>query len=175
MMIGNKKEERRVCTILLHIIRKSPTPSENRLTAILNWKKAKVWPGIWTRPVQTECHRSTTCATTTSIVHIILGFRASMVVRPVTVFSLPVAFHRFQRSKSRTLGSFICSTQNFDLWFCRSHPRWSVRNRHRYIRPRPTTNSKSFVLSLFNLVFSFSLACLSLSFWLSLTLSVCLF
>ena len=28
-------------------------------------KKAKVWPRIQTRPVLTECHRSTTCASTT--------------------------------------------------------------------------------------------------------------
>ena len=41
MMTGNRKEEGRVCTVLLHFIRNSPTPSENRLTAVLNWKKAK--------------------------------------------------------------------------------------------------------------------------------------
>ena len=46
MMIGNRKEEGRVCTVLLHVIRKSPTPSENRLTAILNWKKPKSEPGF---------------------------------------------------------------------------------------------------------------------------------
>ena len=40
-MIGNRKEEGRVCTVLLHIIRKSPSPSENRLTAFQNWKKPK--------------------------------------------------------------------------------------------------------------------------------------
>ena len=40
--------------------------SENRLTAILNRKKAKVRLGIQTWPALTECHRSTTCATTTS-------------------------------------------------------------------------------------------------------------
>ena len=38
-MIGKKKEEERVCTVQLHVIRKSPRPSENRLTAFLNWKK----------------------------------------------------------------------------------------------------------------------------------------
>ena len=34
--IEGRKEEGRECTVLLHVIRKSPTPSENRLTAILN-------------------------------------------------------------------------------------------------------------------------------------------
>ena len=37
-MIGKTKEEGRVCTVLLHVSSKSPTPSANRLTAILNWK-----------------------------------------------------------------------------------------------------------------------------------------
>ena len=32
----NRKEEGRVRTILLHVIIKSPKPSENRLTAIMN-------------------------------------------------------------------------------------------------------------------------------------------
>ena len=45
-MIGNRKEEGRVCTVLLYVIRKSPTPSENRLTAILNGKKPKSNPGF---------------------------------------------------------------------------------------------------------------------------------
>ena len=45
MMIGNRKEEGRVqCTILLHVIRKSLTLSENRLTAILTYKKTKSNP-----------------------------------------------------------------------------------------------------------------------------------
>ena len=35
MMIENRKEEGRVCTVLLHVVRKSPMPSENRLTANL--------------------------------------------------------------------------------------------------------------------------------------------
>ena len=34
--IGKRKEEGRVCTVLLHVIRKSLTPSENGLTAFLN-------------------------------------------------------------------------------------------------------------------------------------------
>ena len=46
MMIGNRKEEGRVCTVLLHVIRKSPTPSESWLPAILNWKKHKSIPGF---------------------------------------------------------------------------------------------------------------------------------
>ena len=45
-MIGNRKEEGRVCTIQLIVIRKSPTPSESRLTAILNWKKPNSDPGF---------------------------------------------------------------------------------------------------------------------------------
>ena len=36
-----QKEEGRICTVVLHVIRKSQTLSENRLTAILNWKKPK--------------------------------------------------------------------------------------------------------------------------------------
>ena len=41
-MIGNRKErEGRVLTVLLQVIRKSPTPSDNRLTADLNRKKPK--------------------------------------------------------------------------------------------------------------------------------------
>ena len=40
-MIGNRKEEGRVCTIQLIVMRKSPTPSESRLTAILNWNKSR--------------------------------------------------------------------------------------------------------------------------------------
>ena len=46
MMIGNRKEEERVCIVLLNFIRKNLTPSENRLTAILKWKKAKSVPGL---------------------------------------------------------------------------------------------------------------------------------
>ena len=44
MMIVNRKEEGRVCTVLLYVIRKSLTPSENRVTAILTWKKPKSVP-----------------------------------------------------------------------------------------------------------------------------------
>ena len=36
-MIGSKQEGIE-CTIIFHVIRKSPTPSENRLTAIPSWK-----------------------------------------------------------------------------------------------------------------------------------------
>ena len=46
MMIGNRKEEGRVCTVPLHVIRKSPTPSQNRLPAILSRKKPKSDPGF---------------------------------------------------------------------------------------------------------------------------------
>ena len=43
----NRNEERRVCTFLLHVFRTSPKPIENRLTAILNWKKPyKSVPGF---------------------------------------------------------------------------------------------------------------------------------
>ena len=64
MMIGNRKKEGRVCTVLSQDVRNYPKPSENRLRAILNLKKALVHPGIRAQPAQTECHRSTTCATT---------------------------------------------------------------------------------------------------------------
>ena len=43
-MIGSMKEEGRECTVLFHVIRKSQTPSDNTLTAILNWKKPKSVP-----------------------------------------------------------------------------------------------------------------------------------
>ena len=46
MMIGNRKAEGRECTILLQVIRKSLTHSENRLTASLNRKKPKSDPGF---------------------------------------------------------------------------------------------------------------------------------
>ena len=45
MMIGNRKEEGKVYTVLLHVFRKSPTPCENWLTAILKRKKPKYAPG----------------------------------------------------------------------------------------------------------------------------------
>ena len=37
-MIEKQERRRRVCTALLHIVRKSPKPSENKLTAIMNQK-----------------------------------------------------------------------------------------------------------------------------------------
>ena len=40
------KEEEREYNNLLHFSRKSPTPSGNRLTAILKWKKTKSIPGF---------------------------------------------------------------------------------------------------------------------------------
>ena len=46
MMIGNRKEEGRVGTVLKHVIRKSPMPSVNRLTAVLNQTKHKSFPGF---------------------------------------------------------------------------------------------------------------------------------
>ena len=46
MMIRNSKEEGGVCTVPLRTIRKSPTFSESRLPAILNWKKHKSIPGF---------------------------------------------------------------------------------------------------------------------------------
>ena len=44
MAFDNRKVE--VCIAQLYIIRKSQTPSENRLTAILNRKKPKFIPGF---------------------------------------------------------------------------------------------------------------------------------
>ena len=46
MVNDDREEEGRVCTILLHAIRKSPKPSENRLTAILNLNKPKSAPSF---------------------------------------------------------------------------------------------------------------------------------
>ena len=45
MMLGNRKEEERAL-ILLHVIRKSQTPSENRLTSYSELKKPKSVPGF---------------------------------------------------------------------------------------------------------------------------------
>ena len=56
-MIGNKKGEVGVCTALLHIIRKSLTPSENRWTPILSRKKPKFVPGF-----ETNLHRQNAIA-----------------------------------------------------------------------------------------------------------------
>ena len=50
MIIGNRKEEL-VRAVLLHVLRDSLSPSENRLRAILNCK-SQVRPGIWTRPLE---------------------------------------------------------------------------------------------------------------------------
>ena len=41
MMMRSRKEDGRVCTVLKHVIRKSPMPSVNRLTAVLNQTKPK--------------------------------------------------------------------------------------------------------------------------------------
>ena len=46
MMVGNRKEEGKACTVPFHVVIKSPTPSENRLKANLNRKKPKAIPGI---------------------------------------------------------------------------------------------------------------------------------
>ena len=46
MMIRNWKEEGRVCTVILHVIRKKQTPIQNRLTAILNCKEPESIPGF---------------------------------------------------------------------------------------------------------------------------------
>ena len=46
MMIGNRKEEGSKGTILLNVIRKSTTPSNNRLAVILNRKKPESIPGF---------------------------------------------------------------------------------------------------------------------------------
>ena len=42
MMMGNRKEVGRVCTVLLHVIDKIQTAIENRLTAILNQKTRSI-------------------------------------------------------------------------------------------------------------------------------------
>ena len=72
MTVGNNKpEDEGVCTVILHVLREIPMPSENRLTAILN-RKSQVRPRIRTWPARTECHCSTTCATTTARNNLIL-------------------------------------------------------------------------------------------------------
>ena len=52
MVKDERKQDRRVCAVLLHVIRKSPTPSEIRLAAILTCKKPKVLLRIGTWPAQ---------------------------------------------------------------------------------------------------------------------------
>ena len=64
----DRKEERRRKSMLHSINRKMPTPSENRYDSNFELKKAFLHPEIRTRPAQTDCHCSTTCATTTSAV-----------------------------------------------------------------------------------------------------------
>ena len=56
MVMGNRKEGGRVCTVLFLVLKKKP--SENRFAAILSQKNR---PGIRTCLAQTECHCSTTC------------------------------------------------------------------------------------------------------------------
>ena len=46
MMILKRKEEGRVCTILLHYLRNSPMPSKNILTAVLYLKRHKFGLGF---------------------------------------------------------------------------------------------------------------------------------
>ena len=68
-MLGSRNKEERECTVLSHVIRKKPTPSENILTAILNWKNPKYVPGFSPSLPGPECRCSTTCATTTATWH----------------------------------------------------------------------------------------------------------
>ena len=43
MMVRNRNEEGGACTVILHVIKNSPTPSENRLTAVLNGKSRSLF------------------------------------------------------------------------------------------------------------------------------------
>ena len=61
-MVGNRKEEVRLCTISILETAKDPLRLDWQQLPI---EKPLVRPGIQTRPAQTESHRSTTCATTT--------------------------------------------------------------------------------------------------------------
>ena len=72
-----QEDEGKVCTILFHAIRKSPTPSENRLTAILTWKKAKSVPGFepsLTFDLQKICERSISFPVESSSLWQVLNF-----------------------------------------------------------------------------------------------------
>ena len=44
MLIGNRKERGRVCTVILHVFKKTSTPSNIRLTAIMKLEKPKSDP-----------------------------------------------------------------------------------------------------------------------------------
>ena len=46
---------------------KKPDTKWEKIDSNSELKKAKVWPRTRTQPAQTKCHRSTTCATTTSL------------------------------------------------------------------------------------------------------------
>ena len=98
MMIGNRKEGGRVCTVLLHVIRKSPTPSENRLIAILNWKKPKSDPGL--EPVQPRQNAIT--------LPLVPPPHASMVFYTTSMWAISNQWLRwhFYFSKNRLLAGF---------------------------------------------------------------------
>ena len=85
-------------------------------------KKAKVRPGIQTRPAQTECHRSTTCATTTSSLEWEILYATKVPInpcrslsdtgsnQPLLVCSCP---NMLSFTKLRSLGSDIPLTPEF--------------------------------------------------------------
>ena len=74
-MIGSMKLEGIECTIILHVIRKSPTPSEKRLTAIPSWKSPSL-----SRDLNSACpDRIPSCATAYN----------SRLIEPLMALSLP--------------------------------------------------------------------------------------
>ena len=62
---GKKKNKKEYAPFFSLLFRKSPEPSKNRFTAILNQKR-QVRTRIRTRHAWTECHCSTAWATTTA-------------------------------------------------------------------------------------------------------------
>ena len=104
MMIGKKKEEGlRGCTVLWHLIRKSPIPSENRLTAVLNLKKSKSIQGF-----KPGLLRQNTIALPLVPPPLQMGKFSSIVPWHLVVHLL-TAISRFITQKHRTLE--LCLTQ----------------------------------------------------------------
>ena len=129
-MIGNRKVEGRVCTVLLHVIRKSLTPCENRLTAILNWKKPKYDTVFESR--QNASANANACATTTStsFIDAIIKFPIKnkfsekckiLIFRPNKNFFWRQKVWKLFWAKRRNKFSF--SSDDFKTFFCCRHKR----------------------------------------------------
>ena len=87
MVNDDRKQERRRKNVHLSITcyLKEPDTQWVYIDSNSELKKAKVWLGIQTRPAQMECHRSTTCATTTFLTKPMLTWELIyLLINPVT-------------------------------------------------------------------------------------------